>query len=183
MTPSLYHQANDSGKLQDVQMNHIGYLQFSPSKTSLGTSGLDGCSYVVILSSKVAILGHFVPKPHDTFPTPPNSTSGEAFLLHKMNDVRNLFNQHKNNFKKDDNTKGLVAFAVLGTEDFSEHLRELIVTHLKEWQIPYSSIAYSMLPGNNDRPSGQGSVLVQPSDTGVANGVYDFRGKFAGIGC
>ena len=159
----MFQKAKASNKLEIVAMNQIKYVQFAANRHGLGTEDLNACTAVVIASPTAAILGHFSPRPPGA---PANSATGDAHIQAKMDQISTFLKNHKANFPQNNST-GLIAYAVYRGEVALPSQKTIIESRFKQWGIPLKRVEYIVLESNQPRPSGKGSVMVIHQDAKV----------------
>lgn len=84
--------AISSGQALNVPMNKAGFVSFiSGQQKAIGTSDLNGCTAVMLVSEKGAILAHISPLPFPT--TDPNAAENNT--REKMGEFLDILNREK----------------------------------------------------------------------------------------
>ncbi|KAF6230688.1 hypothetical protein HO173_011040 [Letharia columbiana] len=138
-------------------MDQVGFLRFTANgKSCLGTSDLNSCTAVAIVSSKAAILAHIAPRPSDRNKS---QATGDDHVKAKMKEVRDLLVEHQSDFTNQ-GSDGVLVYAVYQGKVALEDQVKIIGAQLNAWKLPTTPVRYQVLEAKQDRGPAKGTVLI-----------------------
>ena len=157
MEGSLLVAARKKGRIQEVAMNEVRLLLFqSTGKCCIGTSGLNGCTAVIIVSPSAAILAHIPPRPNMDMT---NDEAGNQNVQARMSEVATLFHQYKSYFPPT-KTTWVVSALYEGKIALPEQ-KAIIEKSLRQMGTRFANVTYVVSkPGQPRRPA-HGTVFVE----------------------
>jgi len=137
-------------------MNEVRFVVLQPTgKRCIGTSDLNGCTVVAIVSPYAAILAHIPSTPDVASPSP---QAGDRNVRAKIDEVAILFHQHTNYFPSQ-STTWVVSAVYEGIIALPDQ-KVIIEEKLQQMGLVYAQVIYVVKRAGEPRPPAHGTVFV-----------------------
>jgi hypothetical protein len=155
MATSRLQEAEDGRYTHLVAMDQASFVSFQGRRRCIGTSDLNSCTVVMIVSQLGAILAHISPNPNTDLS---NLSAGDQHLERLMNDVAHLYNQYSSHFPQ--GRKSWVVSAVYQSEIALPGQIEIIGRTFRRLGLTYKTAYYDVLDSDAPRGPAKGTVFI-----------------------